>query len=697
MNNKIRLALLTPLIVIPSLVSCNKNKVDFNLLKNNFKTMLKNTTSIKYFKDLSKSQIRDKFDSVTISGIETFKFKDIDYDKIYSRSSYDPRNHLDRALELAIIADNNNDAELKDWVRKLEYYWVFNNYRSPNWYENEIGTIRSLTNVGMFEFDDLNDKGKDAFKGKIRNASIYYHPGLELHQGANLMDYAQNTFKSGILSKDNKETDCAFNRLMEEIVEDGKEGFQSEGTYFQHGKLISTGSYGNVATSKIGDFMTALKGSSYKVPQAKLKIIMNCILVGLKYMIQREYKNWMCEGRSFCDEDPYKYNTSSIKRYLDFEDVSNEDKENLKQFINNHDEGKVCFTDTKVFPKARTIISNIDGVYMAFKGCDPTTVNTECLNNENELAYNFSYGMNTCVMQSGKEYLNLSPVCNFSFLPGGVSKDYGSKEDGSFTTEGDTALFNHIKELGNERFEDKVASTRDDGTPYVYGMADELSSNGVACMFQQGKHSNKTYGDKTFKGQTFTVACFATNEGIAILGSGMCDLDSDVSTPRYVTLDQCVLNEGDTVEEYGASIKHSYKNSNKGVDTSVYYRPLTGPSITLKTPTVTGNFQRNHSVATSKEITQKTMIAYLPIDTTNNNSYAYTIQTKSKIDLFSLVTNTEDVQAVRLPNYKIAACFYNKDPEKQTFKYNSGRGEQEYKLTNQFIEGQGGFQVFDIK
>lgn len=696
MKKNFKYLLLIPAVISPLLVSCNKS-VNFSLLRDNFKKMLIDTTPISYFKNKTKEEIHDEFETVNISGVDTYKFKNIDYEEKIHRSVYPQRQHLDRALELAIIAENQNDEELKDYVRKLEYYWVFNNYRSPNWYENEIAAIRSLTNVAMFQYDKLNDKGKEALKGKVRNSSLYYHPGLELHQGANLIDYAYNTFKNGILEKNSNETDCAFNRLMDEIVENNLEGFQSEGTYFQHSKLIATGNYGVTATAKLGDFFTTLRGSSYKVPQEKIAIVMNCINVGLKYMTQREYRNWMCQGRNFSAKNPYKYDTDSLKKYLAIDGVKEEDKQTLQTFINNHDEGKVVFNDTKVFPKARVIVSNIDDVYIAFKGCDPTTVNSECLNNENELAYNLSYGMNTAIMQSGAEYNNLSPVCDFSFMPGAVSQDYGFEDiktpEEKFYKSGDKVIFDKIQKLGNERFEDKVAAFREDGvTPYVYGMGDELAANGIACCYQQGKHSNKTYGDETFLGQEFTVACFSTPDGMVILGADMNDLD-EPGKNRYVTLQQCILDQGgeDTVTEIdnNKTVKHNYKKADKRIETNVYYKSLNNQDLTLRQGEVEGNFQRNYSVGKPEDFKANTMITYMPIDTSNDNSYAYSIQTKDE-DKFIVARNDKNVQAIKCGD-KIAACFYNKDID--SFYYDG----KTYELTTDFVDGQGAFQVFEVE
>ena len=81
-----------------------------------------------------------------------------------------------------------------------------------------------------------------------------------------------------------------------------------------------------------------------------------------------------------------------------------------------------------------------------------------------------------------------------------------------------------------------------------------------------------------------------------------------------------------------------------------------------------------------------TMITYMPVV---NSSYAYAIQTKDD-ELFNVASNTEDVQAIKYGN-KIAACFYNKDIK--SFEY----GSKTYELTNDFVDGEGAFQVFEVK
>lgn len=689
--NKSKYFVFITILVAPLAFGCSsspKENSDLKTLAQNYRIMLEETTTISSeYKDKSASEIinntKRPIKTKVFNNNNTYYFGDLDYTDDLRRTAWPALDHLKRAFEIAICAYKKNDNDIKDIAIKLVDNWANHTYKAANWHHNEIGAPGALTDIGIFLFDDLSSKTKEAINGKVRNSSIYYRPALSLHRGANLIDYAKITFKNGIVNRNIDETDVAFNRFVEEIKENDIEGYQDEGSYFQHGRLLSTGSYG-LTTIKMAPFIYTFNNTKYALPSDKTKILMNYLNVGLRYMLHRDKLNYMCIGRSFCNRNCCNIgsNASGLANFDSLNCFTDEEKATIRGIKNNIDNKNSAFTGMKIFPKAKIIVNNIDNVYMAFRGTDPIIVNSECLNNENEYGYNFSFGMNTCIMQSGNEYNTLSPVCNFSYMPGATSKDYGSSpSDLRYTKEGDEALMAHIKELDNERFEDKVETYRNNGDKYIYNIVQE---DDCAISYQQGKHSKKKVGDKEFEGQEFTVSCFMSNEGMALLGAGMRDLD-DPNANRYVTLQQCVLKSDDKIEDVASSntFTHTYKNVS-----GVTYKALSG-SIDHKVQSdVVGDVKRSHSTAKSSPVKETLLLARMQID--NNKTYAYSIQPTSKKDTnFKVAINNENIQAVELPNGKIAACFYNKN--EKAFDYDG----KTYTLTKEFVDGLGAYQIFN--
>ncbi|MCQ3914605.1 MAG: hypothetical protein MJ201_02215 [Mycoplasmoidaceae bacterium] len=48
------------------------------------------------------------------------------------------------------------------------------------------------------------------------------------------------------------------------IVEDDYEGFQSDGTFFQHGRLVYNGGYGRQAATLLTQIFATFAGSGYE-------------------------------------------------------------------------------------------------------------------------------------------------------------------------------------------------------------------------------------------------------------------------------------------------------------------------------------------------------------------------------------------------------------------------------------------------
>lgn len=686
-RNKHRKLLLINIALL-SLASCgvpagpSDDGKDFVTIRNNYKSYMLEHQGTGYFKDKTIKEIKEMLTEKDIGGIKTYFFNDIDYTDDQDRSSWPAGNHLGRTLQLTVLANKTNNSELKDISLKCLYHWIYSNYRNTNWWQNEIGANQNLSNIAMFSFDDLTKKGQDALLGKLYESSIYHRPSLSTHEGSNLLNYCEMTIKCAALDKNYKEIDTALECTSKTITQNGVEGYQPDGSFFQHGTLLQTGSYGIEGTTKIANVITMLKGTNKSLPTDKMDIISNFILNGLKPMTYKGMYNYMAVGRAYSRVDSLdvelgSYKVSDMKKFTALSNMPKKDE--IDKYIDDVvNKTATCYIEeTEAYENSKVLVGNFDDVYMCFKGSDSNAVNTECVNHENSLGYNFSYGQNTCVMQSGKEYFNISPIWDYTETPGATSRDFG----GGTILEKDQQIDKYVKEtLDNGLYEEKLAKIN--------------PNTGKSCIFNIGKQDGISYSmtqsvhDITTKnisgGVEFTSTCFMTNEGMIVLGAGLGNKQADLPESEkilHTSLEQCRLYEDDeipTISEDNLSVK-------KG---KVVYSSLDNQPLALKIEDRTYNWQRNNpSLASKIESGKVASITLNDARDKNFDHYAYAVQPANKFAMnsISVVCNTPKAAAIELTDGTLVACFYENEP----FVY-SGK---EYK-PSYFDVNKGSFEIF---
>lgn len=675
-------------------VKAKKVPDDFDKMHEAYKNYLIKTTSVANYGDLSADEIMNKIvigtrelpdktkepiysslEKKTISNVETYFIKDIDYEDGSNRDSWPASTHVSQALNLAITAAVRHDPKIQDIATKMTYYWVFNNYRNTNWWQNELGADNNLGSLGLFVYDDLNPKGQAALRGRLAEASFYYRPSLRTHTGANLFDYADITLKSAIISRNKTEFDIAVDRVEDEIDDTHLEGFQTDGSFFQHGQQVQIGSYGK-GVIRLGKVLRTMAESSRDFKVEKMKIIENYILRGLQNMTHKGYVNYSAVSREIARENnlsALSNNFNQFDVYLEL-DAFTQRKE-LQTFLDNISGGRANDNGLTYFDKAKMIVVNSDGVYMSFKGTAPYLTNTECVNDENQLGLNLSYGTNTCVMDTGKEYFNIFPVWDFSYIPGTTSINVdeptsnGNPEDCEFYAKDQRILW--MRDVyGDQLYEQQLPEPveQDPAKDYVYSGTESIEksiADGVAVLMQRSNHHGEN---------DFTVTCIATPNGMVLLGA---DLSYDGSktenpdveghfTPNsrklHTTIDQAFTVDDESLSED----KRSFTKGN------VVYTLLDkeGQQINVTNSDIKkGYWGRNRALTTDEKDPTKEGVKYIEGKTTTlsiehdnnrtNAKYAYSIQSQTKVDagkLFTLVKNFDNnqkVQEVKLPDIEI--------------------------------------------
>lgn len=626
--------------IVP-IVSCGHGNINLNVVKSNYHKIVVETVPTDNYENMSASEIIEKLEPVQKSGLldkkyDTYRFKDLNYSS-EDRATWPAHLHIERALHIAVAAEKQKDSAKMDIAIKLTYFWLADNFWNSNWWFNTIGVPRDLGNIGIILFDKLSKGGQQRLLEIVHRGSFKYSPSTLTFTGANLFWYGDITLKSALLENDREAIDIMINRVIEEIKEDETEGFQHDGSFFQHGKEIYTGGYGRQASTFLTRIIASFAGSGYTWPKDKLDILVNFIIEGIKYCTHKGQFSYLTMGRALSRQtaayvDGTGTDLGNVFEYRYLLNLENcPHKEEIADMLDALEKkDRANFEGIKCYPQSAMISMNVgNDVYMSFKGVDNELINSETANSENILGHNFSYGANTCVMETGHEYDDISPYWKYDSLPGITS-----------LPETDFEL---------SHYNDDDFKPRKGEGPYFCGQTEDVAF----CM----QRTNHMYRDKTIPYDRlykvdFTVTCFATQYGMVILGAG---LDWNKPDTKIIThVEQC-FKTGD-VNITTSKVTHG----------NVVYKNL-GENTTFaaEVSNVEGNWHRNKtSYVDSQE--EKRDLLFIAIKTDQSKSYAYSIQpTKQKDHNFVVASNTKSIQAIDLGDGRLAVACY--DPGSFTY------------------------------
>lgn len=664
----------------------------FDKMKTYYKDYLIRNTNIDNYKDLTAKEILErgaywkkndegqnvytKLIKKTMVGVTTYYMEDINYEDGSNRDSWPAASHISQAKAIAITAEVKNDPEIMEIAAGMTYYWVYNNFRNTNWWHNDLGAgANDLANLGIFTYDHLNEQGKSMLVSKVANASMYYRPSLLTHAGTNLFDYADITLRSSIFTKNEEEFKTVVNRIEEEITDRHLEGFQKDGSFFQHGQQVQIASYGK-GVIRLAKVLKAISVSGEKFSEEKMHIIERYLLTGLRNMTHKGYLNYSAMSREHVRKNNLSAannNFSQFSEYLDIDSFTR--KEDLKDYLDSIDNKEACADELIYFDRAKMITMNLDGLYMSFKGTDSYLTNTECVNSENRLGLNLSYGTNTCVMDDGDEYYNISPLWNYAYIPGTTSIQLVDETIEDFTIPEKTdMLIRNIAHLDykDELYEQQLPEQKT-GNDIMYNgaiypnNANAVTPTEIAVLMQKSVHHEEN---------KFTVTCIATKDGMLLLGNGLTYTGSKTgyrfTTNRklHTTLEQSFY-KGDKRFNIDADNGKWMTHGNalyKIVDYENGYAPASNPDnrIIAEKPQleIYGAWARNRNPSEGEvglDASGNLLLAYIQHDSATNEEYAYSIQptTKENMDFKLYHNSSEDgVQEVALPNGKTVIVFY---------------------------------------
>ena len=540
---------------------------------------------------------------------DTIRFTDIDYTSD-TRNSWALPGHLYTVCDLAVIyARGKFDKmdEVIDLFHKSLNEWLKKDYINANWWHNEINVAGTMSDIGILAWDLLDDEERRKVHLVISRGSLMYNYTAKQWTGANQLWGTNIAAKHAIVMNDVNYMRQIADRMYEEVVIGMREGIQTDGSYFQHGTRLYAGGYGRNFISSLTNMLGMFDGTPFELPKEKADILSYFILDGDRWMIHKGIFDYIACGREFSRPGWGGAGmVSGAARGLSKLNVFRDKADVLTDFADMVESDQVSVQGVKYFPVAAMLCTHIDDWYIGFKGIRPGVTQGEECNMEYIYCANLAYGTTTCVMRSANEYLEMSPVWNYCRIPGTTTR-YEEPDE----------LAKHSND--NNRFQE---GDRFDGA--------QLGDCGYSAQTVQ-HHGIKA-----------TVVAFGTPWGVAILGSGIStDTEGEELT---TTVEQCLCT-GDVKADDNLvchnGIKYINLDEKSKFITTVEHR--------------TGSWKRNN--IPMDDIQSENDVIEITLDR-GHDGYAYLIQPETKDGKFEVLANTDDIQAIRIPDGRVFAHFF---------------------------------------
>lgn len=540
-------------------------------------------------------------------------FSDVNYDD-QTRSSWSAAAHASRTERMAILYRLETDPEKKELYKnyslKLLDYWLKNDFQNSNWWYNRLSCPNVWGETGILLKDDLSFRQLLKLSEIVGRGSFSVSPVLYDHTGANAIDLAMSSIKFGALTGSRTAVRTAVRVVQKVLDYSSGEGLKDDSTFFQHGNRIYMGGYGIEFIEGMTRLIRMLSGTEYIFTQKQLTPFAGFILDGLRKMSFGNTLDPTTMGRSVSRKgaQPLGGIIGSLRMLSQVEEMPRRDEiaAFADSILNNTktDYGLMYF-DTAEF----LVINNAD-FYFSFRGGSDELVYSEIINDENKLGYNSSFPGVTTIMHTGKEYREISPVFDFSLVPG------------------TTAVHETDEELlAHEDFTYR----------YLKGTYGSAVSDGAAAVFAKTSH----------EGINMTVSCFATDDAAVLLGADMTD---SAGRKMNTAIDQSF---------YAGSFE---RNGDTVIHNGIKYKLLEGGTLTAENEHRTGSWRRDNVIGSEAPVEGDVFSIYIE----NTGSYAYSVMSENTDAEFEVISNTGKIQAVKLPDGRIAASFF----EAGEFTYN---------------------------
>ncbi len=543
-----------------------------------------------------------------------YRFRDLDYGA-ETRSSWQPSFAFHRLLWVAVEREREESPErraaMEDFITRHLDFLSYYKFKCPNWWYNEVGVPLSLSYILILCEEFLPRPLFEEAMILLEPSSIMKHPEYLVRKtGANLTWFMMLSIRHGVLTNDPIEIDTAI-RLVSEGNRGGSEGLQSDGSFFQHGRLLYSLGYGRAYLEHFAELFSLVDGTAFSFPNEIKTDVVTHALEGVRYFIHKGYVSILACGREYARREQLKLGAAgwAIETLAKCENLPR--AEELRELDRRIKANEPTFIGTKFFDVAKMLVLNTGSLYFAFQGGDPSLCTSEIINGENALGFNRSYGTATTVMRYGDEFDGIAPLLDYARIPGTTAR-----------WEDDETLL---------------------GKPNYTRVPVRTDNYGGASDGEHGLCYLTTYHEDI----RATVCAFATPKGAVILGT---DIVAESFCGLAVTVEQSRAKGDYRID--GDSVIHGGIRYTK-LDTGSHFEA----NILHRSEPAWRNLPPDRGFDMPEKLEGDLFLLTIPIDK-DRPAYAYAITAEEDTADVEVLRNDSVTQAILTDDGYLLAAFY---------------------------------------
>lgn len=360
------------------------------------------------------------------------RWPEIDYSS-KAETSWAPLIHLNRLKQFAVALNNagaagDGDKKLAAQTISALRYWLQQRPVSVNWFQNDIASPTAIGEILML----LKDRKtvppllQDSLLNLMKQGDVVRAAG------ANKLDIAVHMMYRACLTRNKILMDSAVTQAFLPITLGNRQGLQYDYSYLQHGPQLQIASYGQVFLT--GEYKVAswLSGTTYALPEEKLKILDHYLTNTFLKTIRGRYIDFNTEGRGISRNDILD-KTNITTRTGTHSLLALAKEVNPKNaLLLERAEQRILQIQSPSFAVSPGHTHFYKGDYTLHirpaysfnvRTVSRRTVRTEFGNKEN-LMGKFLPDGSTNIQRSGAEYFNIMPVWEWDKIPGITGRDY---------------------------------------------------------------------------------------------------------------------------------------------------------------------------------------------------------------------------------------------------------------------------------
>lgn len=353
-------------------------------------------------------------------------FFDIDYAN-KQRTKWHPLQHIDRLYDFAFAYTNcdneyyGNDELYNKIIKGLEY-WYNCNPKCDNWWYNQIASPQSM-GVLLIQMRAGKKHIPAELEEKILDRIRKDGGQPEKWTGANRTDIALHWIYRACLTANINDLIFALDNVYSPIVYTTAEGFQYDNSYFQHGRQLYIGGYGDEILKGATQIAKYTHGTRFAMPNEKIDILSKFMRETYYPTMRGKYMSFDVLGRSISRQNILDKSATKLfaKRMIELDPEYADEFRDIIMRLEGEADASYAITPkhTHYYIGDYTLHQRpkyIFDVRLASK----RTMRCEYGNGENLKTYFLTDGC-TNIVRKGDEYLDIFPVWNWTRIPGTTS------------------------------------------------------------------------------------------------------------------------------------------------------------------------------------------------------------------------------------------------------------------------------------